>query len=587
MCGIFGYYSNDKLDIESNILDHRGPDSWGVSYDFNNDKCLTLFHSRLQIIGLGVQGHQPFKLDNFNSTLVFNGEIFNYKFIKEELKNTFNATFNSQTDTEVLYQCLNYNGISKTLDLINGQFAFAYYDKDSKNLYIARDNLGIKPLYYFHDKSNFAFSSEIKSFFELEIFEPELNKDLLGEYLANGWIYEPDTLFKGVYKLNSGNFLKYNFEDNQLSKNEYWSINNNSTKRPDIEKVINNQLISDVNLGVYFSGGYDSTLITTYLLNKNLEYFNLDIGQSESKTVKYFDNEYDLNLTKIKPKKFELKTYDKLIYYLDEPISDPAIFPAYDLAKSSKEKGCTVMLSGMGGDEVDSGYNRHRVINNLKLLKLIPSFFYNFIPGLSKRDSLRLKYFLKNPSPENYFSLTSYFNEKEISELVNYKWYENYRSKIKKIANGYKKEMKYYLLDIKGFLSSHNLIYMDKCSMAASVEVRLPLLDKDFVSYMMKDLIKKNKFGSKTRIKKFLMDSYKKKSFKIKKEGFTYPIDAFLKDDIDWFDVIKFFNKNKILDTKKIKKLIELINSDIDLVRMKLWHIYTLYRWLIIFKVKS
>ena len=271
---------------------------------------------------------------------------------------------------------------------------------------------------------------------------------------------------------------------------------------------------------------------------------------------------------------------------MDEPISDPAIIPAYELAMKAKSNGMTVMLSGMGGDEIDGGYVRHRVINNLSLFKLLPKFILDIYFRNNKRDKKRLQSFLKDPSPMNYFSITSYLNKDEIDDLVGDSWQKNYSNKINSIVNGYSDKKRFYILDLKGFLASHNLIYMDKSSMAASVEVRVPLLDKDFVLEMISNIENRNRIIPKSFIKKMFRNKIGRK-FSIKKEGFSYPIHDFIRKDINWERIIKFFEETKLINTQKIKTWLKDSEKELKLVDMKLWHLYTLYRWIKVFNVKT
>ena len=590
MCGIFGYIGTTKFKIDKNILPHRGPDDWGVINSKFGNKEITLFQSRLSIIGLGVQGHQPFQKYT-GKVLTFNGEIYNFKDVRIELIEEFNINFSTDTDTEVIYEAIINWGIHKTLEIINGIFAFSYYDDSSEDIYIVRDNLGIKPLYYSLSKENFIFSSEIKSFFELDLRNAELDKEFLGEYFANGWIYEPHTLFKNIYKVQAGHLLKYKIPSGIITDIKYWDISNCIEKnvQPNIQDIVINQTISDIPIGNYFSGGIDSSIITYILKDKNLLNLNLSMEDSESERVNLMEKEYHLALKKINYQNENLAVYKQLVYFLDEPIADPAIIPVYLLAKESRESGRHVMMSGMGGDEIDAGYSRHLILANKFILfgaRLTPKFFIrNIFNGKKRRDILRLKEFAHNMSPENYFSLTSYFSKTEISCLLKSdQWFIKYRDKITSTCANVESNRKFFYLDIKGFLASHNLIYMDKASMAASVEVRVPLLDKNLAKFFFKDIEKKEHAGKvrlKTYLKTLIGDNYKE----VKKAGFRYEINGWLLNEIDWKDIILFFNKNKLIDTAMLASYINEMEKDLDSVSMKLWTIYTLYLWLKTFNV--
>jgi asparagine synthase (glutamine-hydrolysing) len=274
---------------------------------------------------------------------------------------------------------------------------------------------------------------------------------------------------------------------------------------------------------------------------------------------------------------------------MDEPIADPAVIPAFNLAKYSRENGRIVMLSGMGGDEIDGGYSRHKILSKLnfykylKILKISP-----WLPKSFKRDFNRLFSFLEDPSPKNYFSLTAYFNANEIDDLLlNLTWRNNYNTKINSLlpVEGLSDLQKYFYLDYKGFLASHNLIYMDKASMAASVEVRVPLLDKNLVNYFFSTISEKaSKFVYKPRLTQDLKKRLGKDYCHIKKQGFRFPTDEWMKDYVDWQDVK--MELSPILNTNHISNLLAVVQHSPQLVSMKLFYIYTLYLWVKTFNVK-
>ncbi len=583
MCGIFGSITPNKIEISNNILPHRGPDDWGVDSFLVNSKHFTLFQSRLSIIGIGNQGHQPFsKYKEYK--LVFNGEIYNFQSIKKKLIQERSINFITETDTEVLYEAIINYGIENTLKLLNGIFAFAFTDLITQSLVLVRDHLGIKPLYYYQKESQFLFSSEIKSFFILNLVSPQLNREKVGEYLANGWVYEPDTLFQDIFKLESGHYLKYNLSDGNSSITRYWSLNQKESNSSKLETLICEQTISDVPIGNYLSGGIDSSIISIILKDFDVLNLNMDLGDEETKRIKVLKELYDLNLRTFQPNGFPLSIYTELIYNLDEPIADPAIIPAFLLAKASRDCNRTVMLSGIGGDEIDGGYARQYIIKYLDLLgiiKVIPLWISFFLNKKQRRDFNRLKNFYKNPSPVNYFALTSFLGKNEIDDLIPYKWYEEYQIKIERFTKDYSGAKKFYMLDFKGFLSSHNLIYMDKASMAASVEVRVPLLEKGLVNNFFMDY---GKNIGKKRLKGVLKDLLGKKYVNNKKNGFRYPIRDWLLNEINWIEIFDFFDKTKLLNTDKIKNYLTELRNGND-TEMKLWIIYTLYLWLITFKV--
>jgi asparagine synthase (glutamine-hydrolysing) len=436
MCGIFTYYGHKFFHIDKNIMPERGPDSWNVYEAKSNNNFVVMFHSRLSIIGIGDQGKQPFQ-EIDGKILIFNGEIYNYKILRDELRQEFNIQFKTETDTEILYYGLIYWGIDKTLDKVNGIFVFSFYDKIKNKFLIARDNLGVKPLYYFHKNDEFAISSECKAFFSQSICEPNIRKELLGEYFANLWIYEPNTLFQDIYKLEAGCYMI--FENGRLTKKRYWSLNKSVDNKPIISEIVNLQMTtSDVKVGAYLSGGIDSSIIAASLNENPITFFNLDLEGEENRRLQHMQELFKLNIIKSYPTFKNLKSYEYLIRQIEEPIADPSIIPSYELAYGAKEIGCTVMLSGMGGDEIDCGYSRSNIIKYIRLLKplvliskLIPQKIIKFILKDKKYSYYRrLSNFIADIVPANYFALTYYFSRQEIDDLVVYDWYTDYKKRI-------------------------------------------------------------------------------------------------------------------------------------------------------------
>jgi asparagine synthase (glutamine-hydrolysing) len=569
-------------------MPERGPDSWDTYQAKTENGHITMFHSRLSIIGLGDQGKQPFqKIEG--KILIYNGEIYNYKVLRDELVNEFNIVFSTTTDTEVLYYGLIYWGIDKTLKKVNGVFAFSFYDSENKIIWTARDNLGVKPLYYYHKDEEFAASSECKALFHCHICNPGIRKDLLGDYFANLWIYEPNTLFKDIYKLEAGCYLTFELENKTLTTKRYWSLSQKIHDKPDIKDIINLQTItSDVKVSAYLSGGIDSSIIACALKDNNIAFLHLDLGGEENQRVERLKDLYQLDIFTISPTTDYIKMYEYLVKQIEEPIADPAIIPSYELAHEAKKMGSTVMISGMGGDEIDSGYPRLNRIKYLCLLRLL-----NFIPKKIVKSILKDRYssyerilnFLSDTNPANFYTLNSFFSKNEIDDLVLFEWHRGYSDRINKLIGDEKGLKRYYTLDFKGFLASHNTIYSDKTSMATSVEVRVPLLDKNLVNYFYQDihLLRNSK---KRRLKKELKQYIGKENYTVRKEGFGYPVREWLQNRIDWQEIINTFETLELLNVDHIRNLVARLEYDKGKdIEMKLWAIYTLFAWIKVFNI--
>jgi len=539
MCGIFGAFGSNvqisnrigfgEPNLDDEVLSHRGPDDYGCFRSSYYDTDVYLDHTRLSIIGLGPQGHQPFCSKDESIALTYNGEIYNYKSLKSDLLENFGCNFETQTDTEVLLRAYQTWGLEKTLSELVGMFAFGIADLNRGIGYVVRDQLGVKPVYYYSDNNTLLFASEIKALLQKGELEARLNQDMLGEYLANFWVYEPDTLFEGIYKLEAGHYLTYNLNTKLTKKTQYWDIIEDGGDGEaynidkDIETVIQDQLVSDVPLGMYLSGGVDSSIIAYHATQDHpLEALNLrndtGAGNGEYKNIERLKEELDIKVESISPDASMLDVYREMIYHMDEPIGDSAIIPANLLARAAREQDTKVMLSGMGGDEIFAGYRRMHIIANLGWLQYLSPIFSlldRFFPRYAsrfRRNIRQIANFLDNPSPSNYFSLSNRFSRDEITELTeDEEWHYKYTQKIRKLLSG--KEFiddaqRYQYLDIRGYLASHNLIYMDKTSMAESVEVRVPLLDHRFAGrYFNIPTEKKVEDGLKTPLKRHLSNT--------------------------------------------------------------------------------
>lgn len=611
MCGIFGYIGK-KRDIKPSkikkSLNHRGPDDFGYFEKTFDGKQIFLSHNRLSIIGLGKQGRQPFVSKDKSIILSFNGEIYNYQKLKKELRKNFGVHFDTQTDTEVLLKGYENWVLQELLEKINGIFAFAIIDLNQKRVFLVRDHLGVKPIYFYRDRDSFYFSSEIKAILSFSDVPRKLNKEVLGEYLANLWIYEPETLFEEIYKLQAGHYLSYDLEKNEYNLHCYWDILEEDGIGGELdrvlESVIQEQMVSDVPIGIYLSGGIDSSIVTFHATKKE-RLFALNLrNQTEDRynefaNVKKIEATLPVELKSFVPSSSMLDIYKKCIYFMDEPVADPAIIPAYLLAQEANKNGIKVMLSGMGGDEIFGGYTRIKVINKLNLFKKLNlllsglNFFFPKNRLKTKNEIERLSNFLGNPDLENYFSLTYYFSKNEIfSILKDNSWFEKYRNKINNLTKNrdfVDEAQKYQYLDLKGFLSSHNLIYMDKASMASSVEVRVPLLDYKLAGRFF-NLPTKYKLNSglKSLLKKHLSKHLDKSFVKHKKQGFSFPIDRWLDNELrnELEEMVDSSYFKELFDCKVIKNILRGQFEKKKENSMKIWTFYTLWLWLKEFEVQ-
>jgi asparagine synthase (glutamine-hydrolysing) len=602
MCGIAGFigFKNNIALAESanNIQQHRGPDNHQVW----NDEYIALAHRRLSIIDLSEAGNQPFQKNDL--VIVFNGEIYNYKELQVKLQTEKGTIFSTSSDTEVVLEMFRNYGAS-CLDHFLGMFAFAIYNKTDKTLFIARDHFGIKPLFYTLTNEGFAFSSELKTLVTIPGFDKTINPKSLVSCLNYLWVSGNETMFKGCQKLPPAHYLTYTKKEG-IKITQYWELEDNSTGAEKsendvikevenmIEESVNRHMVADVPVSSFLSGGLDSSLIAVLAKKKNnqLSTYTISTSKKDKKIEQMPDDEkyanivadnfhFDHNVIQISPD--ILSEFPKMVCTLDEPIGDPAAINTYLICKAAREKGVKVLLSGMGADEIFFGYRRQKAT--------LMAIRYNKLPGFIKKtnsllvNKLPVKLFGKGfkfgrwakrflsfatlPTDEAYMRSYSYYDSKELKELL-----KNEYSPAVDILNNEHKALfnsKYNgdvinqicNTDISMFMLGLNLTYSDRASMAASVEVRVPFIDKIMISEAMKipgNLKIKN--GISKYILKKASEKYLPKEIIYRpKASFGAPIRSWisneLKDMVDNLLSEENINKRGFLNYSFVKKLIE------------------------------
>jgi asparagine synthase (glutamine-hydrolysing) len=519
MCGILGSF-NTNINLESlMLLSHRGPDDNG----FYKDEDIYLGQTRLSIQDLSSNGHQPMISDNKDIILVYNGEIYNHKELRKEIEST-GYTFKGSSDTEVvlkLYEIFNNDFLLK----INGIFAIAIWDVREKKLLLARDHFGIKPLYYTSNEIDFTFSSELKSIIHSQKIKKDIDYKSMVSHLTYMWSPSPRTMFKNIKKLEPGhamvvkdskiiNHWKYfDIKFNDIDKNISEADAILKTKFL-IKEAVKKQLISDVPVGAFLSGGLDSTSIVAfakdlYLPNK-LETYTIDfentqnssMGSSEDisyakKAADYLD--VKLNILKVNPNM--ISDVRSMIYHLDEPQADPAAINTMLISQYARKNNIKVLLSGSGGDDIFTGYRRHFAFNNEKYWSWLPQSFKKIISNninlmsSSNEFKRRLIKLFQYSALENKERIASYFywinpeiintilNDSIKNDILDYNVSSQLIKTLDKMSGTNDKLNQMLYLEIKHFLCDHNLNYTDKMGMSAGVEIRVPLLDKDLVDF--------------------------------------------------------------------------------------------------------
>lgn len=572
MCGIVGFINcgnTDELNKAVNILNHRGPDANGLKWFKNANTGLG--HTRLSIIDTSTAGNQPMHDPVSGNWIIFNGEIYNYRSLQTELKNK-GYTFNSNSDTEVILKSYNEWGI-KCLDKFNGMFAFAIYNELSGETFLARDRLGIKPLYYFHNNDKLIFSSEIKALLECSAYQKE--PDLFALHTTVHFQVSPYTGFNKIFKLPAGHYIS--FKNRKFEIKQYWEILpeeillSESDAINKLDELINDsvslQMIADVPIGSMLSGGLDSSLISVLMqqkVNNPINSFTIKFKKDDLKSqgnvddsyyAKIVADSYGFNHKEILIEPDITSLLPKLIWHMDEPISDPSIINTYLISKLAKDNGIKVLLSGMGADEVFAGYRSYLACLKADSFQKLPNWFSdtlkfvtNHIPENIGNKNIKyirwLKQFLKFSHLsqfERHLNIkNSALDENQFYELYknNFDYYnspaynieEKYYNKYKDIS--YLTKMNY--CDTNIYMCDHNLSYMDKAAMAASVEVRPPLIDHRIIEFLfsLQDNFKINGNVQKYLLKKVSKKYLPRKIIYRSKAPFSAPMRGWLKNEL-------------------------------------------------------
>ena len=602
MCGFVGYINKEK-DKKDNIkkmadlIAHRGPDSEGYYCDEN----IALGFRRLSIIDLE-GGSQPIYNEDNTKIIVFNGEIYNFQELKKDLIKKKHK-FKTNTDTEViLHGYEEYK--EKILDKLRGMFAFAIYDKETKEIFAARDFYGIKPFYYSKMGNTFLFGSEIKSFLIHPHFKKDLNTKMLEYYLTFQYSAGEETFFKNVYKLMPGHYLKC--KDGKLTIKKYYEIKFDEDKdktyeewkqgiKERLDDSIKAHKISDVEVGSFLSSGVDSSFIAaksdvdkTFTVGfNNKKYSEISYAEDLSEKIK------TKNINKVITKEEYFKNLPNILYYMDEPLADPSAIALYFVTKIASEN-VKVSLSGEGADEIFGGYNIYQEPLTASWYYKIPyPIRYTFGKLASLLPQKRGINFIvrRGKKLEDRFVGNAFiFNSREIKKILVTKprtkgfkeltapYYEKVKDKDEITKMQY--------IDFNFWLIGDILLKADKMSMANSLEVRVPFLDRPLIDYALGLPVefKTDKYTTKKIFRDIASEVLEDKVSTKKKLGFPVPIREWMKDEDTYRQIKAMFEKNnKFFETKRIIKLLDEHKKGKKDNSRKIWTIYIFLLWYEIF----
>ena len=619
MCGIIGSINIEWKSRPIDTIDHRGP-------DFQNQfSCNNLFlgHSRLSILDPSELGNQPMISDNENWVIVYNGEVYNHLEIRDELKNKFNEKFISNSDTETILKGWIHYGES-LLPKLNGIFSFAIYDKSKSKLTLIRDPHGVKPMYFYQDNDQLAFSSELKSFTKIKNFKNDLNFRGIVNYLSFLWSPGEDTMYTHVKKLLPGNLIEINIKNcktkvreyNQLKLKKFQNLKSEEDYIKKLDELLNlavkRQLLSDVPLGFFLSGGLDSSLLVAIAKKhcpaKELNCFTINTKTSGGKEgfqddlpfARKVAKHLDVKLHEVKINNNLNKDFDEMINCLDEPQADLAPNNVRLISQRAKINGIKVLIGGVAGDDLFSGYRRHKAIKFEKKLKKIPSIFLKIIKfifsTLPSKIPLfrRMKKITRDQNNNQQKRLFGYFNwlpnNNFINEILNkitndldvYKYFKM----IIKNVNDKPLLSKMLYLEQKTFLVDHNLNYTDKMSMIEGVEARVPYLDLELVEFskQIPDELKIKKGITKYILKKVAEKYLPKYIIYRSKTGFGAPVRDMIGTDFKLL-ISKYLNEKRIIDQNifnynKIRYMLESHNNGYEDFGYNILSMLAIQSWL-------
>ncbi len=597
MCGILGYIDNKGLDRDNIIqmrdtMVHRGPDDAGIW--FSSDKKIGLAHRRLSVIDLSEAGRQPMSDDKGRIWITYNGEIYNFQEIRLELEER-GYSFRTHTDTEVIINAYNEWG-TDCLSRFNGMFAFGLYDDRKKVVFLARDRLGKKPLYYYQDRQSgrFVFASELKAIMKDRRFSAELDIHALNSFFTVGYVPSGLCILKGVQKLLPAHAMLYEIRTGHINAWNYWDVpqynDNHLTEDELLEELesllmdaVRMRMVSDVPLGAFLSGGVDSSLVTAMMSKASgrpIKTFSIgfnDDAYNELPYAKIVADHFQTDHHELMVEPDMFSTLHDLVHQYDEPFADSSMLPTFFVSKMTRDY-VTVALSGDGGDELFAGYNRYKASMIDYYSKMcVPSFLRGGISAIAehlpvrtkgRRQLMKLKLSPDKAFIERYSDL--YFNSVGRKSLfvqdVIADLHDDFLQSETLISDylGKRDEdliSRMTYADMKTYLPDDILVKVDRASMLVSLEVRAPLLDHRIAEFSFRKVnsgLKIKGVTTKYLLKKLAGRLLPDKLNINRKWGFTAPIDRWFRGPLyeDLREIV-LGDKSNVIENKTVERLLK------------------------------
>ena len=565
MCGIAGFWGKGNesvMQAMTEALHHRGPDFTGTFFD--PKMALGLGHARLSILDLSAGAHQPFFSEDRRFVIIFNGEIYNFKSIRQDLMDRGYGPFQTQGDTEVLLKAYQVDGLA-CLSKLNGMFAFAIFDYERNELLLARDRMGKKPLYIAQASGTLLFASELKAILQHPEFKSELNLNALNHYLTLDYVPTPISIFEGVEKLEGGHYLQIDFKGN-IKRGSFWEPNfipleiSFEEAKEELDRLLAEatalRLVADVPVGIFLSGGLDSSAVAYYAqkqATKPIQTFSIGFNEKS-----YDERAYAQQVAKklgtehherILTAQESIDLIPTVFSSLDEPFADPSILPTYLLSQFTRSK-VTVALGGDGSDELLAGYPTFISEKLAPLLAWMPAQMVqglqkmvNFLPASDQNISLdfKLRQFLKGFESSKRFRHSQWLGSFSISEKKNL-WSKDLVFKIPhrntlSVIDDYAKrgsEQELIYMYLKTYLQDDILVKVDRASMMNSLEVRAPFMDVHVVEFLnrLPYDFKLKGFRGKHLLKETMRGKLPPDIIDRPKKGFGIPVSLWLKNEL-------------------------------------------------------